>query len=410
MENKKELMELKEFVLTRANKTPIFREKDVIVKQVAIGKKGPEYEVLDEEGKKIGIVKEDKTFVFDKKYKEELKNKMGPMYNLIGFDKDKLEFDVQKKVKEQEEKNNNSKTDKIEEKKEIKKEVNQEAEKETNKDNKKEDNSLTEKELKSYNNVKIKDFEFVADMVSPNKYNIYDSYFINKDGKFHMMALNLYTGKYEEVEEYLRKDLNAGKQDTLEKNREETEIGIAQKITYRDRYGDRVELNFNQLDSGEIEARVSYRHREGSKTGDIDKDGDDEGIKISTDRDRANQKIKKYDHIKDDVNEIKERNFVESSEVNQGELKPEQIRQIISEKIEEAVIEERDEMSVIQLISSKYPTKNPTKDELEELIDNYALNKEEKQIDEQDEDREELEPGYKRGPDGILRFRGMPVE
>jgi hypothetical protein len=247
-------------------------------------------------------------------------------------------------------------------------------------------------------------------MVSPNKYNIYDSYFINKDGKFHMMALNLYTGKYEEVEEYLRKDLNAGKQDTLEKNREETEIGIAQKITYRDRYGDRVELNFNQLDSGEIEARVSYRHREGSKTGDIDKDGDDEGIKISTDRDRANQKIKKYDHIKDDVNEIKERNFVESSEVNQGELKPEQIRQIISEKIEEAVIEERDEMSVIQLISSKYPTKNPTKDELEELIDNYALNKEEKQIDEQDEDREELEPGYKRGPDGILRFRGMPVE
>ena len=410
MENKKELMELKEFVLTRANKTPIFREKNVIVKQVAIGKKGPEYEVLDEEGKKIGIVKEDKTFVFDKKYKEELKNKMGPMYNLIGFDKDKLEFDVQKKVKEQEEKNNNSKTDKIEEKKEIKKEVNQEAEKETNKDNKKEDNSLTEKELKSYNNVKIKDFEFVADMVSPNKYNIYDSYFINKDGKFHMMALNLYTGKYEEVEEYLRKDLNAGKQDTLEKNREETEIGIAQKITYRDRYGDRVELNFNQLDSGEIEARVSYRHREGSKTGDIDKDGDDEGIKISTDRDRANQKIKKYDHIKDDVNEIKERNFVESSEVNQGELKPEQIRQIISEKIEEAVIEERDEMSVIQLISSKYPTKNPTKDELEELIDNYALNKEEKQIDEQDEDREELEPGYKRGPDGILRFRGMPVE
>ena len=418
-ENQSETKKLDEFMLTRKDQTPIFRETDVKVKPIGIGKKGPEFEILDGDNKRIGIVKDDKTFVFDAKYKEELKIKMGKMYDLIGFDKDKLEYDVQQKLKEQSEKDKEQEVENRD-KKEL--ETNKEEEvknkkvpekksaKEIEDSKKKQDTSLTEKELKSYNNVKIKDFEFVADMVSPNKYNIYDSYFINKDGKFHMMALNLYMGKYEEVEEYLRKDLNTGRQDTLEKNRDETEIGIAQKITYKDRYGDRVELNFDQLDSGEIEARVSHRHREGSKTGDIDKDGNDEGIKIATDRDRGNQKVKKYDHIKDDVNEIKEENFVESDEINEGELKIEQIRQIIAEKIEEAIIEEKDEMDIIQMISSRYPTKNPSKDELEELIEEFVESKGEKQIYDYDDEKEELEPGYKRGPDGVLRFRGMPVE
>lgn len=401
-ETNQNLKKLDEIILTRHDKTPIFRETDVKVKQITVGKNGPEYEILDEDDKRIGIVKDDNTFVFDQKYKDELKMKMGPMFDVVGFDKQKIEADVKEKIKEQEEKNKNNEVVKKETEKTVASEKKQD---ETKKE--KEDNSLTEKELKAYNNVKIKDFEFVADMVSPNQYNIYDSYFINKDGKFHMMALNLYTGKYEEVEEYLRKDLAIGKQDTLEKNREETEIGITQKVTYKDRYGDRLELNFNQLDSGEIEARVSHRHREGSKTEDIDRDGDEEGIKIATDRDRVNPKVKKFDHIKDDINEVKEENYIESDEINQGELSVTQIKEVIAKKIEEEVISERDEMEVIQLISTKYPSNNPTMEQLEQLIEEYVLDKEEKEIENDDE---ELEPGYTRGPDGVLRFRGMPIE
>lgn len=408
---------LDELVLTRNDKTPIFREKTVKVQQIGEGKNGPEFEILDDNDNRIGIVKDDKTFIFDEKYKKELKAKIGQMYNLLGFDKEKIELDVLEKIKEQEEKdktNSNIKENpqvnkKTDEKDEIKKEVKQQKIiKPEEKKKEKKDNSLTEKELKSYNNVKIKDFEFAADMVNPNEYNIYDTYFINKDGKFHMMALNMYTGKYDEVQEYLRKDLNIGSQDTIEKNKEETEIGIAQKVTYKDRYGDRVELNYNQLDSGEIEARVSQRHREGGKTGDIDRDGDDEGIKIATDRDRVNPKVKQFDHIKEDVNEIKENNYIESDEINQGELSTQQIREVINEKIEEEVISEQDEVELIQAISVKYPTNNPTREQLEELIDEFVQNREEKEIEHDDD--EEREPGYTMGPDGILRFHGRPVE
>lgn len=416
MENKpnKELKNLKEIVLTRNDKTPIFRAKDVKVRQIAEGKNGPEYEILDEDDTKIGIVKDDKTFVFDENYKKDLKAKMGPMYDVLGFDKEKIKLDVLEKIKKQEAKDNNKEDKKVvqqvdknaDTKKEIKKE--EKPQKKLNPE-KKEDKSLTEEQVKAYNNVKIKDFEFVADMVSPNEYNIYKAYFINIDGKFHMMALNMHTGKYEEVTEYLRKDLSVGSQDTLEKNKEEKEIGIAQKVTYKDRYGDRVELNYNQLDSGEIEARVSHRHREGDKTGDIDKDGDDEGIKIATDRDRVNPKIKQFDHIKEDVNEVKEDNYIESDEINQGELSTQQIREIINEKIEEEVISEHDEVELIQTIPVKYPTNNPTREQLEQLIDEFVQNREEKEI-EHDDDDEEREPGYTRGPDGVLRFHGRPIE
>ena len=402
------LSKLDEIILTRQDKTPILREADVKVKQIAIGKNGLEYEILDSDDRRIGIVKDDNTFVFDSKYKDELKEKMGPMFDVIGFDKQKIELDVEEKIKEQEERNKGNEFIQKDNVK-VKNAGNEQKNYEGVKDTEARDNSITKEQLESYNNVKIKDFEFVADMVSPNEYNIYDSYFINKDGKFHMVALNLYTGKYEEVEEYLRKDLAIGKQDTLENNRDENEIGINQKVTYKDRYGDMQELNYNQLDSGEIEVRVSFRHREGSKTGDIDRDGDEEGIKISTDRDRNNPKVKNFDHIENDINSVKEKNSVNSNEINQGELSITQIKEIIAQKIEENVIMEQDEMKVVQAISQKYPSNNPTLEQLEQLIDEYTLNKEENQV-EHDDAGKEREPGYTRGPDGTLRFRGMPIE
>ena len=41
--------EIEEFILIKNDKTPIFRETDVVVRPIAIGKNGPEFEVLDKE-------------------------------------------------------------------------------------------------------------------------------------------------------------------------------------------------------------------------------------------------------------------------------------------------------------------------------------------------------------------------
>lgn len=99
--------ELEEFVLVKNDKTPIFRETDVKVRPIAIGKNGPEFEVVDKEDKRIGIVKDDKTFEFDKDYREGLIKGMGKeMYELLGFDKEKIKIDIMQKVKEQEERLN----------------------------------------------------------------------------------------------------------------------------------------------------------------------------------------------------------------------------------------------------------------------------------------------------------------
>lgn len=94
--------ELEEFVLVKNDKTPIFREIDVKVVPIAIGKNGPEFEILDKENNRIGMVKDDKTFEFDGKYKEQLKEKMGLYYEKIGFDDEELKFDVMQKIREQE--------------------------------------------------------------------------------------------------------------------------------------------------------------------------------------------------------------------------------------------------------------------------------------------------------------------
>ena len=96
--------ELEEFVLVKNDKTPIFRETDVKVRPIAIGKNGPEFEVVDKEDKRIGIVKDDKTFQFDSKYKEELKEKMGSYYDLLNFENEVLKYDVIKELQKQDEK------------------------------------------------------------------------------------------------------------------------------------------------------------------------------------------------------------------------------------------------------------------------------------------------------------------
>ena len=373
-EREENFKRLEEFVLVRQDKTPIYMEKDVKVVPCGIGKNGPEFEIFDKDGNKMGMVKDDKTFAFDENYKDDLKKSMGKMYDFLGFDKEEIKIDILEKIREQEEKN---KETQIKENKEIVEE--------NEKDNKKEE--LTEKELKSYNNVRIKDFDFVADMIRPNKYNIYDTYFINKDGQFEMVAQDINTGNYVKIEEYSRKETNIGGIDTIERNREETNISKGSMVAYYDRAGDRVEVNFRIGDTGEIEARVTSRNREGQSQ-DFDNDGVNEGIKIATDRDNSMQRVEHFDHVKDDANEEKKENYTETDEINAGPLTPQQIKEIISDKIEEGEITEKDEVQILNEINTQYQNQYPTKEELEEIISHHLANEQETDRTQDDEDDE----------------------
>lgn len=404
-EREENFKRLEEFVLVRQDKTPIYMEKDVKVVPCGIGKNGPEFEIFDKDGNKMGMVKDDKTFAFDENYKDDLKKSMGKMYDFLGFDKEEIKIDILEKIREQEEKN---KEMQIKENKEIVEENNKidgsnknieenqdkneenknnpkNKSKENEKDNKKEE--LTEKELKSYNNVRIKDFDFVADMISPNKYNIYDTYFINKDGQFEMVAQDINTGNYVKIEEYSRKETNIGGIDTIERNREETNISKGSMVAYYDRAGDRVEVNFRIGDTGEIEARVTSRNREGQSQ-DFDNDGVNEGIKIATDRDNSMQRVEHFDHVKDDANEEKKENYIETDEINAGPLTPQQIKEIISDKIEEGEITEKDEVQILNEINTQYQNQYPTKEELEEIISHHLANEQETDRTQDDEDDE----------------------
>ena len=399
-EKKKNYKMLDEFVLVKDDKTPIFRETGVKVRPVAIGKNGPEFEILDKEDNRIGLVNDEKIFIFEHEYKENLRKRMGKMYDYLGFDKEQLKIDIKQRLLEQDQKkkqrsNEEQGQENIEHKLMNEKEKNDEkskniksqpaAKQQGNNEKDKKEESLTKKELKSYNNVKVTDFEFVADMINPNEYNIYDTYFVNKDGKFQMMAWNPEEQKYDKIQELISKENKIGKLDTIEKNREETEIGRGTEVTYLNRFGDRVEINFMQLKTGEIEARLSAKNREGdlenSDKGDLDKDGDVEGIKIRTNLDDNNQNIKSFDHINDDMNVIKKENNISTDEINEGKLNKEQIEEIIDNKIEEEVISESDKSNVYKKLAALDNVDEITKSELEDIIDDVASENKEKDID-----------------------------
>ncbi len=399
-EKKKNYKMLDEFVLVKNDKTPIFRETGVKVRPVAIGKNGPEYEILDKEDKRIGLVNDEKIFIFENEYKENLKKRMGKMYDYLGFDKEQLKIDIKQKLIEQDKKKKQRNNDaieqeNIEENLMDEKGINEDAAKNQksqpntkftkSEENDKKEESLTKKELKSYNNVKVTDFEFVADMINPNEYNIYDTYFVNKDGKFQMMAWNPVEQKYDKIQELISKENKIGKLDTIEKNREETEVGRGTEVTYLNRFGDRVEINFMQLKTGEIEARLSAKNREGdlenSDKGDLDKDGDVEGIKIRTNLDDNNPNIKSFDHIDDDMNVIKKENNISTDEINDGKLNKEQIEEVIDEKIEEEVISENDKAKVYKRLATLDNVDEITKSELEDIIDDVAGENKEKDAD-----------------------------
>lgn len=395
----REVIYIEDLVLVKDTKDSTYKDKeDKGIKKggyigTTMGKFNTmQYEIYTKEGKKVGLAdyKTGRIIAWNSKYK---RNKNLNVKQLI---KEQVRKDKARKNKKESTiiditNKNAQENDKSKESKNEKskiKNIEQEKKKET----------FTKEKIESYNNVKIKDFAFVADLINPNEYNIYDTYFINKDGNFQMYAQDLQTGEYKKIDEYIRKKNKIGEIDTIEKNRNEEKIGMGQEVTYLNRNGERVEVDFQQINTGEIVARVTSKERKGDKSGDIDKDGIVEGIKIATDRDPNNIKVEKFDNIESNVNQEKEENNIQTNEINEGPLTDQQMK----EQIGQANLEPKDEAEVIREISSRYTSKNPTEKELDEIIGKYEHEK--------DDYEERLEPGYTRDKNGVLRFRGLPIE
>ncbi len=411
--NTRKQIEIEEFILVNNEKNPTYLEKNVKVKPIGIGTKGPIFEVTDAKGEKIGIVRDDKVFEFDKQYQKNLEKNMGLYYKALKLDSTVLKADVQKMIKEQEKrkinenlkykkqyttedlektKNNKDKYENLEQRNQQNQQKHQSQQNYQNHhiENKKTNKPLTEGDINKYKNVTINDYEFISTLVDPYVYDVKKAKMVNMNGKFKLMIQKNNSDEYVEVENYVSKETNIGKIDTIEKNKEERDIGLGSTVTYISRQGGRVELNINQTDTGEIEIR---------KMNDIDNDGTKEGMKISTDYNKTTQRMSDYDNIENkDINEVKDENNIRTQEINKGPLTIEQIKKILDKKD----ISEKNRNAIIMQISQNYKEENPTETELENIIESV----EKAEIEEREEEQDRA---YTVGPDGITRFHGRPI-
>lgn len=169
---------LDEFVLVKNDGNPILRETDVTVRPIAIGKNGPEFEILDKDNNRIGIVKEDKTFVFDKQYQAELKEQLKEFYEKIGFEEDNLKYDVIKELQKQDEKEKNNENERQNNTQNTK-EINSD----TSKNNNPEKNDSKEKRLSITKEEIEENFENGDNKIQVNAFTIIkDDNILNKLG------------------------------------------------------------------------------------------------------------------------------------------------------------------------------------------------------------------------------------
>lgn len=108
--NTREQIELEEFVLVNNENIPAFRLTNITVRPVAIGKNGPFFEIT-EDGKRVGIAKDDKSFEFDSMYlinlEKDLDSKHGKGFFKNMMNLKDLKGDVQAEIIREQEKNHN---------------------------------------------------------------------------------------------------------------------------------------------------------------------------------------------------------------------------------------------------------------------------------------------------------------
>lgn len=360
--------ELEEFVLVKNDKTPIFRETDVKVRPIAIGKNGPEFEVVDKEDKRIGIVKDDMTFEFDKDYREGLIKEMGKeMYEFLGFDKEKIKIDIMQKVKEQEERkldetNSDIRKNEILENNKENKDINND-DKRINKDDEKTKgtNKIEKEELDElgYNITAwtlIKD-QHVIDAMIPGEFDPRSIIVAEVEGEFKFLGREVGTGKIKELDERAGGNKQAEEVNKFERNVEKKE-GRGTTMIMPD-YGN-MEFSIVKNGNGQIEV---------GRIEDLDGDGTREVIPIETEiihptmEEYRRTQYEKYGYEFED-------------EIMTG--------QEIDERLSEEEQSIRDEVK--EDINST--EENPTREQLEEKIEDER-NEQEQDTEEEREEREE---------------------
>lgn len=360
--------ELEEFVLVKNDKTPIFRETDVKVRPIAIGKNGPEFEVVDKEDKRIGIVKDDKTFEFDKDYREGLIKGMGKeMYEFLGFDKEKIKIDIMQKVKEQEERkldetNSDIRKNEILENNKENKDINND-DKRINKDDEKTKgtNKIEKEELDElgYNITAwtlIKD-QHVIDAMIPGEFDPRSIIVAEVEGEFKFLGREVGTGKIKELDERAGGNKQAEEVNKFERNVEKKE-GRGTTMIMPD-YGN-MEFSIVKNGNGQIEV---------GRIEDLDGDGTREVIPIET------------EIIHPTMEEYRRAQYEKYGCEFEDEI---MTGQEIDERLSEEEQSIRDEVK--EDINST--EENPTREQLEEKIEDER-NEQEQDTEEEREEREE---------------------
>lgn len=336
---------LEEFVLVRNDNTPIFSAKDVVVKPVAIGKNGPVFEISNKKGERMGIVNDNNVFEFDHEYKEHIrenvKNKDGKkdekLYEKLGLEEQKLKINITEELKKQQEKNNK-------------------------------DKKMDMDEIKKYSYSTIKNYEYAKTIVGyPEKYDYMHTMVVDTKEGIKVYTIENATGNVVEIPQYLPERNTIGEMDSIENNKEQR-VGKGREIAIKTLNGDIATMNIKK-ENGELEIYDTSK--------DIDGDGTYEGERIETESYKPNpeisNEIKKYTNDDKKIdNQEKEEIGIETNEIGQGSLSDEQIKEILDDK----EVSESIRRDVISQIGEK----NPSLEELEEMIEN-AEYKEQNQIE-----------------------------
>lgn len=414
---------IEEFVLVNNERKTTYIEENVTIQPISIGKKGPVYKVVTEDGIEMGIIRDGKKLVKTDDYEKHLIEKLGiSNYKLLALDSSNIEADVQELMKKQrgvEEQQKQREHERQRQQQQVAKEAEEVAkaneEKEENekadskepvkgrtetiaensgnnsKDNKK--LVLTKKELGQHQFAVIRDREFARKLVPDlDKYNFYGVCVVMVDGYPKVMAQrNDNLDQFEELPEYMGAKTEMGQIDSLENGEEIEDIKKGDVITMLDRNGNRVKIDARITSGGEMEVR--------DVTKDMDGDNDNEGVRIETRTYTPAKPAASKIAGKDLTNEEKEKQGIETEEINDDDpLTNAQIK----EMLDESEISDLGIGRVIERLPDQIK-----KAELQELIDQeLARDEEDKEIE---EEKEADEPGVYYSH-GIKMFRGRPAE
>ncbi len=291
---------IEEFVLVNNEKHTTYIEKNATVEPISIGKQGPIFRVVTEDGIVMGIVGDNKKIKRTDEYKDHLMKKLGPYYKMLALDSNDIEADVMEMIRKQQE-HEKEKAQEIERQRQNVQKIEEEKAREQNKTssnkeyenviNQNQQNSkdikdnkglvLTRKELQQHQFALIKDREFARRLVTNlDELDYFSVCVVMIDGKPKVMAQRKDNAQgnnkdeFVEITPYMGAKTEMGTIDSIENGEEKEDIKKGDVITFKDRNGETVKIDARITNGGSIEVRDVTEDRDG--------DGDKEGTLIET--------------------------------------------------------------------------------------------------------------------------------